>query len=346
MPTTIIRDYSRALTNAFRPSACRLSIPLTMHHPGPRLPLRFLIAALAVVAVSGDAGAQRSRRDNADMRIVVDTTYRFAKGGLVDVEQVSGDITVTAWDRADIRVRAWVERGRVISELSSSRVKLRVEGERNWRGSRDLGESRYEIMVPVGTRVRAVSVSGDVSVTNSGSEVDASSVSGDVEVTDAVGLTSVASVSGDVRVTRVRGDLSVRSVSGDVTVREAEGDVRANSVSGELSLTGLRSRNVTAKTTSGDIDFDGTLDRDGRYQFNSHSGEVQLTLPENAGAEFSLRTFSGELDSAFPVTLGGRNRSSSRSMEFTLGNGGARITAETFSGNVTLRRASGRTRRP
>ncbi len=317
-----------------------------MYHHSPRFRLKVLIAVAAIVAVGSDAGAQRSRQDNDGMRSVIDTTYRFAKGGLVDVEQTSGDIEVTVWNRQEVRVRAWVEHGRVVSQFSNSHVRLRVEGERNWRGNRAVGDSRYEIMVPVGTRVRAASVSGDVSVTNSGAEVDVSSVAGDVEVTGAVGLTSATSVSGDVRVQNVRGDLSVRSVSGDVTVREAEGDVQANTVSGELSLTGLRSRNVTGKTTSGDIDFSGTLNRDGRYQFNSHSGEVRLTLPDDAGAEFSIRTFSGELDSAFPVTLGGRNRTSSRSMEFTLGNGGARITAETFSGDVTLRRTSGRSRRP
>lgn len=332
--------------DAFRPLARRLLIPLTMHRHSFRSHFMILVAALAFAAIGSDAGAQRSREGSAAMRSVIDTTYRFARGGLVDVEHISGDIAVTAWNRPDVRVRAWVENGRVISQFSSSRVQLRVEGDRNSRGNRGIGDSRYEIMVPVGTRVRAVSVSGDVSVAGSGAEVDISSVSGDVEVTDAVGLTSVTSVSGDVRVTKVRGDLSVRSVSGDVTVQEAVGDVRANTVSGELSLTGLNSRNVTAKTTSGDIDFAGTLNRDGRYQFNSHSGEVRLTLPDDAGAEFSLRTFSGELDSAFPVTLGGRNRTNSRSMEFTLGSGGARITAETFSGDVTLRRAGGRTRRP
>lgn len=346
MSTTFTRDYMRAFMDAFRPLARRHSIPLTMRHHSSRFPLMMLIATLAIAAIGADAGAQRSRQGNDRMRSVIDTTYRFAKGGLLDVEQISGDIEVTAWNRQDVRIRAWIENGRVISELSNSRVRLRVEGERNWRGSREVGDSRYEIMVPVGTRVRAGSVSGDVSVTNSGGEVDVSSVSGDVEVTDAVGLTSVTSVSGDVRVSRVRGDLSVRSVSGDVTVREVVGDVRANTVSGELSLTGLSSRNVTAKTTSGDIDFAGAINGDGRYQFNSHSGEVRLTLPDDVGAEFSLRTFSGELSSAFPVTLGGRNRTSSRSMEFTLGNGGARITAETFSGEVTLRRASGRSRRP
>lgn len=302
-----------------------------------------LAVALALAAGAADAGAQRSR-DAGGMRAVLDTTYGFARNGLVDAEQISGDIVITTWDRPEVRVRAWIERGRVISELSSSRVRLRVEGERDSRGNRNLGDSRYEITVPSGTRVRAASVSGDVSVTDTGAEVDASSVSGDMQVRNAVGVTSVSSVSGDLRVKQVRGDLTARSVSGDVEVSDVDGDVRATSVSGELTLSGLRSRNVTAKSTSGDVDFTGAISSDGRYQFNTHSGEVRLSLPANVSADVSVRTFSGEMDSDFPVTLGGRNRTSSRSLEFTLGDGGARITAETFSGDVTLRRSGGRSR--
>ena len=311
----------------------------------PRSFTAALAVAIALAAGATDVAAQRGRGGDEPMRGVLDTTYRFDRNGLVDAEQVSGDIVVTTWDRPEVRVRAWIERGRVISDLSSSRVRLRVEGERDSRGNRHLGDSRYEITVPVGTRVRAASVSGNVKVTDSGSEVEATSVSGDVAVSNAVGLTSVTSVSGDVRVQRVRGDLTIRSVSGDVTVEDAEGDVRAGSVSGELTLLRLRSRSVTAKSTSGDIDFLGTIDDDGRYQFSTHSGDVRLALPADVSADVSVRTFSGEMDSAFPITLGGRNRASARSMEFTLGNGGARITAETFSGDVTLRNSDGRSRR-
>lgn len=314
--------------------------------PAPR-PLATTLAAtlaavLALGILSSTADAQRSRRGGSDMRMVLDTTYRFARNGLLDAEQISGDVTVTTWDRPEVRVRAWIERGRVTSQLTESRVRLRVESE---RGNRDIGDSRFEVTVPTGTRVRVASVSGDVTVAGTGGEVDASSVSGDLEVKNTTGPTSVKSVSGDVSVRQVSGDLSVRTVSGDVDVDQVEGDVQAASVSGEITLAGLRSRNVTARSTSGEIDFSGAVRPDGRYQFNSHSGEIRLSLPPDVGADLSVRTFSGELESDFPVTLGGRNRTSTRTLEFTLGNGGARITAETFSGDVLLRRAGGRSRR-
>ena len=302
----------------------------------------FMPVAVAIALVATTAGAQQGRY--YDDRSSIDTTFAFSRDGLVDASQISGDITVSTWDRSDIRVRAYAERGRVVADLSRAQVRLRVEGDRGRNSG--IGDSRFEITVPRGTRVLAASVSGDVRVSGTQAEVEVRSTSGGASVRESAGLTSVTSVSGDVTVSSVNGDLTVRTVSGDLNVRDVQGDVRANTVSGEVSLQGLRSRNVTAKTTSGEIAFDGQLFRDGRYEFTSHSGDVTLLMPDATGVDLSLRTFSGELESDFPVTLGGRGTSvSSRSMDFSLSGGGARVSVETFSGDVLLRRAGGRSRR-
>lgn len=303
----------------------------------PRTLTRTIPLALAVTALAA-APAAAQRGESAEYRSRIDTTFAFSRGGLVDAGQVAGDVVVTTWNRQEVRVRAWAEHGQVRSRFSNDRVWLRVEGEENGRNRR-IGDSRFEITVPVGTRINVASVSGDVQVDGTRGEVEASSVSGDVEVSDAEGLTSVNSVSGDVTVRRVAGDLSVQSVSGDVDVGEVNGDVRASTVSGEIGLRALRSRAVAAKSTSGEIEFDGSLERGGRYEFRSHSGGITLRLPSDAGADVSLSTFSGSLDTDFPVTIGGReSRRTGRDMDFTLGGGGARLSVQTFSGDVALER--------
>lgn len=321
-----------------------MRLPNPYHDRQRRALVALACGALAVATLPSQASAQEWRVPRGASSSV-DTTLHFQAGGLLDAEQISGDIVVRGWDRQEIRVRGWTEKGRVVTELSSSSARIRVEGERDRRGSRSTGDSRFELTVPVGTRVRARSVSGDVEVGGTRSEVEISSVSGDLGVLDAVGITSASTVSGDVRAERISGDLSVRSVSGDVMVRELEGDARASSVSGELTLMGLRSRTVIAKSTSGDIEYSGEIRPDGRYDFTTHSGDVTLYLPASVGAELSMRTFSGELESAFPVTLGGRGRTgSNRSMDFTLGGGGARISIATFSGDLQLRKGEDRSR--
>jgi DUF4097 and DUF4098 domain-containing protein YvlB len=265
----------------------------------------------------------------------MDTTFAFSRTGIVDLTQISGDVVVTAWDRGEARIRAYAERGRIRSNLSSSRLTLEIESVRG-----RVGDSKFEVSVPVGVRVIARSTSGDVTVKGTRGAVDARSTSGDVTVTDATDRIVLESVSGDVHASQLTGDVRSESVSGTVEIRDATGDVRAETTSGDVTLLGVSSRSVFATTVSGEVEYDGTIDANGRYEFHSHSGDIRLEIPESSGAQFTVETFSGSLDSEFRLTLqpGQRSTGRPRRFEFTLGTGSARVTAETFSGDVTLAR--------
>ena len=307
-------------------------------------PLRFLLFAAALAApLLRPTAADAQRDDRASYRSWIDTSFAFGRDGYVDLGQISGDVVVSTWDRAEVRVRAWAEYGRIEPSFSSNRVQLRVEpaprGERRDR----VGDSRYEVTVPAGVRVRVASVSGDLRVTGTRSEVEASSTSGDVVIADGGGLTTVGTVSGDITVTNLTGDLVARTTSGDVAVRGAEGDVRVTSVSGDVALRDVAARSVAARATSGDVTYEGNFVRGGRYEFATHSGDVRLVLPPGVSAEMTMQSYSGSMDTDFPVTLaaGARGSTRPRTLEFAIGDGGARVRAETFSGDVVLRRRGG-----
>ena len=306
------------------------------------------LAALSVaviVPVTGSAQSDRKRErdrdDFQDAQSRLDTTFAFNKKGSVDLTELSGDVVVNAWDRNEARVRAYAERGRIRSSLSASRVSIDVEPV-----SGRTGDSKLEVWVPVGARVVARSTSGDVTVKGTKAEVDAHSTSGDVVVSDATDRITIESVSGDVRGSQLNGDVRSESVSGTIEIRDASGPVRAETTSGDVSLLGVTSRSVFATTVSGEVEYDGTVDKDGRYEFHSHSGDIRLGIPETASAQFSIETFSGSLDSEFPITLqpGQRATGRPRHFEFTLGSGNARITAESFSGDIVLGRRTRRER--
>ena len=303
---------------------------------------RFLfLATIAVVPLlpAAGAGAQRNRdrerEDSQDVQSRVDTTFTFSRTGVVDLTQISGDVVVTAWDRGEARIRAYAERGRVRSSLSSSRLTLEIESVRG-----RVGDSKFELSVPVGVRVIARSTSGDVSVKGTKGAVEARSTSGDVTVAEATDRIILESVSGDVRGSQLTGEVRSESVSGTIEIRDANGDVRAETTSGDVSLLGVTSRSVFATTVSGEVEYDGTIDANGRYEFHSHSGDIRLEIPEAAGAQFTVETFSGSLDSEFSLTLqpGRRSTGRPRRFEFTLGSGSARVTAESFSGDIVLAR--------
>ena len=300
---------------------------------------RSIVAGLAVLALAvlpaltpPPAAQQRRDRDDLDGDRI-DTTVTLARDGTVDLSLVSGEILVSSWNRNDVRVRASSERGVLRFDASPSRVTLTVRSRRG-----EMGDTRYEITVPATARIIARSVSGDIS-TQGGSDVEAHSVSGEVRVQDASGRTSAESVSGGVEVTHVGGGLRAHSVSGDLTLADITGDVDVETTSGEIELQGVRSSYVRTETVSGDTHFAGVFDPKGTYEFHSHSGDIRLVFPP-VGATLGVQTFSGDVDSDYPMTLRPGDREDGKRLQFTINGGGARVSAETFSGDITIERAS------
>jgi DUF4097 and DUF4098 domain-containing protein YvlB len=304
-----------------------------------------LVIALGALAIAAlPAGAQERDRDRSDrddqITTKVDTTVTLSKNGTVDLSLVSGEIVVTANAGDKVKIHASSERGILMFSASPNRVSLNVRSQRG-----RMGDTRYEVSVPVGTRLVLKAVSGDISAEGVNGELEAGTVSGDLKVSGARGDIALEAVSGDITGSHLSGDVRVTAVSGDVSLTDVTGPLEVETVSGEMRLDGVKSKSVRTETVSGEVDYTGSLDADGRYEFHSHSGDLRLYVPSNAGASVRVETFSGSVESDFPMTMqpgahgmGGRPKR----LEFTFNGGGARLTAETFSGDITIEKTGGR----
>jgi DUF4097 and DUF4098 domain-containing protein YvlB len=305
---------------------------------------RLVFAATLVALLPLPAKAQDYRG-----RTQIDTTVRLDRGGTVDLSLISGKIRVTGWDRADVKVVASIESGLLRLDANSSRVSLSVDEPDDSRGHRrhDVGDARYEVSVPRGSRLILEAVSGDITASGSQGEIEATSVSGDVDVTGGVREVSAEAVSGSVHAAQINGNLRAETVSGDVRVERVTGNVEGNSVSGNVRLIGIQSKDVRTETVSGDVVYTGSIDPGGKYSFESHSGTVRLNIPRGTGAQFSVETFSGDITTDFPavVQAGRAGRRKNGRMEFTVGDGRARVTAQTFSGRIVIDSGSDSTTR-
>ena len=304
------------------------------------------LAALIIAGLVAAPVAARGQDERTATQI--DTTVRLDRGGSVDLSIISGRIRVTGWDRPDVKISATIEDGFLRFSANSSRVTLGVDDEgRRGRHNNHIGDARYEVSVPRGARLILEAVSGDVSAKGSQGEIEASSVSGDVDVSDGVRAVSVESVSGSAHAAQVNGSLRAETVSGDLRVENVTGDVEASTVSGEIRLIGIQSKDVRTESVSGSLTYTGTIEPTGRYGFESHSGTINLNIPRNAGAQFSVETFSGGVNADFPITIPPNTRGRNREghMEFTIGDGRARVTAQTFSGEIVINSSGSTTRR-
>jgi DUF4097 and DUF4098 domain-containing protein YvlB len=299
----------------------------------PQHPRRLAVPLLAAVALLAPAAARGQSRD----AYRIDTTVAVGRDAAVDLSLISGDVIVTAASRDEVRIKAYSEVIPLRFEHVGNTVRVTTESG-NYRRS---GDQRMEVVVPFGTRVRAGTVSGNVSVRGVRGEIEASSVSGDATVEDVTRRASVSSVSGDARLRGVEGDVRARSVSGDVTIERVTGEVDAETVSGEVDVRGARSDRVHAQSVSGDLTYDGTISRDGHYDFQSHSGTVRLYVPSDAGISLTASSFSGSINSRMPMTMGptraqGGGRGRGQRMELSVNGGGARVSAQTFSGDIVI----------
>jgi DUF4097 and DUF4098 domain-containing protein YvlB len=280
-------------------------------------------------------------------------SFKVGPSGMLTLANVSGDITIQAGGGDTIAVEAIKRtRGRdAADQFARTQIEMveragRVEVRVVYSGQRNHASVDFNVTAPAGTSLAIRSVSGDVRISGIHGDLRAESVSGDVTGVDVRGATLLKSVSGDIDVSAVthEGELRTESVSGDVVVRDAQvRGLAAETVSGDLRLTGVTGDRVAGKSVSGGVDFSGPLAQGGRYELKSHSGDVRLAVSNNAGFELEANSFSGNVRSDLPITIGGPGREAVRAgrpgrqaMRGVYGDGSAFVSLSSFSGSVVV----------
>src|SRR2546421_6826247 len=134
-------------------------------------------------------------------------------------------------------------------------------------------------------------------------------------------------------------DLVIRTNSGDINVTGVNGQVNLTSDSGTITLSQVSlARNSSVSTNSGDIRFDGVIDRNGSYQFQSESGSVDVTLPPDTSFHAAVTTKSGSFNSDFPEV---NSQPSGGNIAGNVGNSPlANVMIKTDSGSINLNKGS------
>lgn len=278
----------------------------------------------------------------------------LAKDGQVMINNISGDIRISVWKEDKVKIEA-IKRAEARDESEAKKameeveiqikaepglvtIKTRYPENRGFFGRDTSVSVDYTLWIPEKASVEARSVSGDIEIAEAGGQIVANTVSGDVEISGGKKSVVAKAVSGDVKVEKIEGDAQLNSVSGDIQATGVKGSIEAEAVSGSIDLKDVsQATKVSAKSVSGSINYQGEIKSDGRYQFNSHSGDVVLVLPASSSFELEAGAFSGTVKTEFPIEVIGEI--SDRQIKGKVGNGGAYIVAKAFSGRVEIRKA-------
>ena len=112
---------------------------------------------------------------------------------------------------------------------------------------------------------------------------------------------SASPIGGDDRHISLKKPLADMTMSGGAYVALAanesilDRDTGLMALSGDVTLLNIACSRLGVRSVSGSVEYSGTLAKSGRYDINSHSGDVRLTLGSDVGFELSANSFSGSV---------------------------------------------------
>lgn len=196
----------------------------------------------------------------------------------------------------------------------------------------------YTIRVPKRLNAFLQTASGDIKASGLAGKLTAETASGAMELSDLRGELHAKASSGDITLNGadIVGALELTTTSGAINVEEARGTptVTLTASSGNISFDG-NAKELMLETTSGAIEATLTEGSSpSEISAKSTSGNVTFSVPDSLKARLSLNTKSGS------ISIEGENNHSqtnSKTMETTLGGGGAPFRVETTSGSITIK---------
>jgi DUF4097 and DUF4098 domain-containing protein YvlB len=255
-----------------------------------------------------------SRRISADLDITVPrgaTIVATGRDGDLDVSNVAGGVEING-NNSSVRL-----------ESIGGEVRLDVQG---------------------GDVVRAVNVKGNLELKGRGNDVDLDKIAGQVTVDGSwSGLVQFRELAKPIRWKGPQTEITAQALPGEL--RMTIGDISASKVTGPLRIESntkdIELTDVTGSTTldvqRGDVRLNATTIPLHDINVRLNSGNVELSLPENAKFNMNAVTQRGEAYSDYGNGVR-QDSNGRRGASITSSAGGATIDVQVNRGELTLRR--------
>jgi DUF4097 and DUF4098 domain-containing protein YvlB len=260
-----------------------------------------------------------------------DTVIPLGDARVLEVSAPAGSITVTGWDRNEIRVQA-EHSTRTFVEISRTRDGRRIDVQgASRRGPATIVD--FVIQVPRSLALELEGMNADIQVEGVTGDVEAGVMQGDVTVRGGAAV-RVSSTTGKILVDGAKGGVDAETAADEIRLLNVAGDVSAESAGGDIILVNSSAGSVDVGTIGGRIHYDGVFQKDGAYFLGTHGGNITVVVPEGAAATFHLATVYGTVINSLAGSAerfeGGQRHN------LDVGGGGALVEAETFGGRISL----------
>ena len=257
--------------------------------------------------------------------------------GAFRVMNMVGSVVIHGWNKDTVLVRGTLAPGdQFYAGGGYTGAKMFIESV----NEHDPKPTNLEIWVPARIRLWVKTATANIEVQGVDGGLDLYTVSATIDVTGSPRELNAEAVDGDIHIAGSPTWLRAKSASGAITFRGGSSDAGISTVSGPVKIEGGVFERTKVETVTGNVSFNGRLDRSGTFDFDTHSGSIDIAVPDKTSASFSVASIAGTITNNVSRTIPSPGRFG-RGSELTteIFDGGAKVSVRTFKGPVTLRRS-------
>jgi DUF4097 and DUF4098 domain-containing protein YvlB len=201
------------------------------------------------------------------------------------------------------------------------------------------GETHLRVQVPKDSEIEVSTVSANVTSAGVLGVQRLRTVSGDITAEMGPADVEAKSVSGTLKL-HGHGQparLHVSTVSGDVEIKHAAGDLDTTTVSGQINVELDPAKSLHARSTAGDITFEGRLTRGADIDAQTVSGDLKVRATSEDGFEYQAASLSGDISNCFNAEAERTGKHGpGRKLSGTRGAGSGHVSLKSMSGDLEL----------
>jgi len=242
--------------------------------------------------------AQNIIRDGKNYTTTIEKSYNVSPGGTLEIENVTGDITISSWDKNIVDIREELIMDVYTEEEAEERVARKIKGysqngnvitikEENGSGVVD---SDFEIKVPKKFNLEIQIRGGDLTIAQLEGNVRAVTSGGDIELVDLSGVLEITTSGGDMSFKDISGRLNARTSGGDIELVNIFCEANVNTSGGDIELL-KATQKISLNTSGGDVD---AADVEGDLNIKTSGGDIGVY--NCSGSKISMQTSGGDIE--------------------------------------------------
>jgi DUF4097 and DUF4098 domain-containing protein YvlB len=240
---------------------------------------------------------------------------------IVTIHNPNGMITIKAWTKQEVMVSADhnSDAVEILAEQTGNRVDI-MSNQLPGDAMPDDLRADYQVNVPQDAELQIHDDSGNVNVANVLGDMNVETIEAGVDMADTAGYLTVSTVGGSFQCVRCAGRIEVKSISGNIRLED------------------VRSYDIHAQTSTGNIVFNGGFLPDGSYHLKNYSGVIEVRFSPGDSFDLTATSLKGKVNNEAKLEPShhGFLPKIGNSLMGTFNAGRARVEANSFSGTINI----------